>query len=304
MNISDRMRPIGNYMSTSAESSGPVLTRHRVRPEFAGLVAGIVGFQEWTNRPVIRRQVAGSLMPLVLSSGPILDVVGLSHGRGIGRHASFIAGLMPGYATTRFDRVQECVQIYLTPLGVVGLLGTPGRELAEAVVGLADAAPAFDDSFQDRLWATPTWPGRFDLIDRKLLALLSRGHRLEPFVSWMWQQIEATGGRARIGELIGQTGWSERHAISRFTEQIGLGPKMAARVVRFERAHEALRHDSSTNVAARFGFSDQSHLIREVRRFAGVPPTTLNQTNPPTAHSAVGRAPSPESSGPAACHER
>lgn len=304
MKISDRMWPIGDHVSTSTESSGPVLTRHRVRPEFAGLVAGIVGFQEWTNRPVIRRQVAGSLIPLVLSSGPTLDVVGLSHGRGMGRHESFIAGLMPGYATTRFDRVQECVQIYLTPLGVVCLLGVPGRELAEAVVGVADAAPAFDDSFQDRLWATPTWPGRFDLIDRKLLALLARGPRLEPFVSWMWQQIEATGGRARIGELIGQTGWSERHAISRFTEQIGLGPKTAARVVRFERAHEALRHDSSANVAARFGFSDQSHLIREVRRFAGAPPTTLIRTNPSTAHSAIGRAPSPESSGHSARHER
>ncbi|WP_185975777.1 helix-turn-helix domain-containing protein [Tessaracoccus rhinocerotis] len=283
---SDRRHPTMAF--SQPPSIGPSLVRHRVRPELTGLVAGIVGHREQASQPVTRRQVAGSLMPLVLSSGPTLDVVHLSHGAGEGRHDSFVAGLMPGWATTSFSQVQLSVQIYLTPLGILRLLGLPGRELASSVVSLAEAAPAFNQDFLEQLWDRPTWGKRFELVDRKLLSLLSGGLSPDPSVAWMWRQIQGAGGRARIGDLIEQTGWSERHATSRFTAQIGLGPKAASRIVRFENALRALRKLPAARVAAEFGFADQSHLVREVHRFAGVAPTDLLREDPPTAHSAIG----------------
>jgi len=274
--------------SPAAPASGPVLVRHPVRPELAGLVAGIVGHRERVDHPVVRRQVAGSLIPLVLSFGSPLDVVDLSVGTGVGRHTSFIAGIMPGHATTSFEREQLCVQIYLTPLGVPRLLGLPGRELAARVVDLADAVPPLDDVLVEQLWAARTWPRRFALVDRMLLDLLDRGRRAEPFVDWMWRQIERSGGRVGIGDLVEQTGWSHRHATSRFTEQVGIPPKAAASLVRFERAAAALREGPAADVAARFGYADQSHLVREVRRYAGWTPTDLLRTEPTTAQTAIG----------------
>ncbi|MFF2272872.1 helix-turn-helix domain-containing protein [Agromyces sp. NPDC058136] len=271
-----------------AAAPGPVLVRHRVRPELAGLVAGIVGHDERAAGPVVRRQVAGSLIPVVLSLGPPLDVVDLSVGEGVGRHTSFIAGIMPGHATTSFESEQHCLQIYLTPLGVTRLLGLPGRELAARVVELADVNPVFGDRLLDRLLRAPNWPRRFELIDRVLLGLLEHGRPLEPFVGWMWRQIDRSGGRVRIAELVEETGWSSRYASSRFAEHVGIGPKAAAGLVRFERAAIALRGLPAAEVASRFGFADQSHLVREVRRYSGWTPSALIGTEPTTAHTAIG----------------
>lgn len=266
----------------------PILSRRRPLPAFRGLVAGIVGYSERSDRPVVRRQVAGTLIPLVLSACPALDVLDASDGTGVGRHTSFLAGIRPGHVTTSFDSEQLCVQIYLTPLGVFRLLGRPGGELTARVVDVTDVAPVFGQSFLDELWSAQTWSRRFDLIDSTLLTLLGLAPDPEPYVAWIWQEIQRTAGQARIGDLVQHTGWSHRQVITRFTEQIGLGPKLASSVVRFERAMLALKSQRPADVAAQFGYSDQSHLVREVRRFAGWTPGILKEANPTTAYSAIG----------------
>lgn len=267
---------------------GPILVRHRVRPEFRGLIAGIVGYTERSDHPVVRRQVAGTLIPLILSSGPTLDVLDAPDRQGANRFGSFVAGIMPCPVTTSFDTEQRCIQIYLTPLGAFRLLGVPDRELAAHVVDVDDVVPVFGQPLLDELWSTPSWKRRFDLIDRTILDLLACAPQPEPFVMWMWQQIERSGGQSRIGDLVKQTGWSHRHVITGFTEQIGLTPKLASNVVRFERAVSALRSRPAAEVAAELGFADQSHLVREVKRFAGGTPSTLPVAQLTTAHSAIG----------------
>ena len=94
------------------------LVRHRPHPGLRGLVAGIVGLRETAAGLIRRRQPAGSLLPLVLSFGNPIEIAELSAGEGAGRtYGSFVAGLMPGYASTSFERSQDCVQVYLTPRG-------------------------------------------------------------------------------------------------------------------------------------------------------------------------------------------
>lgn len=43
------------------------------------------------------------------------------------------------------------------------------------------------------------------------------------------------GGTLAIATLVEEIGWSQRHLAATFREQIGLTPKAAARVLRFER---------------------------------------------------------------------
>ena len=275
-------------MDAESTMTGPVLLRHAVHPLLDGFVAGIVGFHERSGDVVTRRQHAGSLIPVILSSGPSLEVTALSEGTGVGGHTSFVAGFMPGHATTAFEGEQLCIQIYLTPLGVQRLLALPGRELAHRIVDLADAAPFFGERFLDELWSCDTWEGRFAQLDRALIARLDHGVDSEPFVVWMWEQIRRTGGRARIADLVERTGWSQRHVTSLFTEQVGLGPKLASRIVRFEHASSALRSSPAATVAAEFGYADQSHLAREVRWFSGRTVTELKRVAPVTPQTAIG----------------
>jgi AraC-like DNA-binding protein len=105
----------------------------------------------------------------------------------------------------------------------------------------------------------------------------------------MWRQIDASGGQARIGELVEQTGWSHRHVATVFGAEVGLTPKQAAGVVRFERAAADLGRLPLAHIAARHGYADQSHLTRAVARYAGETPSELAAARRPTPSTALGR---------------
>ena len=68
-------------------------------------------------------------------------------------------------------------------------------------------------------------------------------------------------------------GWSDRHLAREFRREIGLTPKAAARVIRFDRARRLLPRHSGAVVAAECGYADQAHLIREFVAFTGLSPT-------------------------------
>lgn len=73
----------------------------------------------------------------------------------------------------------------------------------------------------------------------------------------------------------------------RFLVQVGVAPKLFARIVRFHRVCMAWRHapDTLARVAADCGYFDESHLVRDFRAFVGEPPASfLNSLAAFTAH--------------------
>jgi transcriptional regulator GlxA family with amidase domain len=138
-----------------------------------------------------------------------------------------------------------------------------------------------------RALAAPGWPERFAILDQILLQRLAAtaarastaATPAAPEVRFAWRQLLHTGGTARISDLAAETGWSGRHLTSRFRTEIGLTPKAAARVIRFDRARHLLitkAPDSGyrlADLAATCGYFDQAHLAREFRALAGCPPS-------------------------------
>ena len=68
-------------------------------------------------------------------------------------------------------------------------------------------------------------------------------------------------------------GWSDRQLAREFRREIGLPPKAAARVIRFDRARRLLPRYNGAVVAAECGYADQAHFVREFVAFAGMRPT-------------------------------
>jgi methylphosphotriester-DNA--protein-cysteine methyltransferase len=71
---------------------------------------------------------------------------------------------------------------------------------------------------------------------------------------------------------------STRQFERRFTREIGLPPKLYARIARFESALESKAlstADTWTNVANRLGYFDQMHMIKDFKEFSGDVPTSL-----------------------------
>ena len=279
-------------MAPSIESDGgPDLVRGWIPKSLRGMVAGIVGYRELAFDQVVRRQPAGSLVPLVLSLGPTLEILQLSDGTGVGRHTSFVAGLMPGWAVTSFDAEQECVQVYLTPLGASTLLGVRGDELSRGVFAVADVTPAFGEAFHDQLTTASKWPERFRVVERALERLAAVSRPPDPLVAGMWATLRRNSGAVGITDLISATGASHRHASAAFRRHVGVTPKTAASILRFERAAARLATMPVVEAAVRFGYADQSHMAREVKRFSGETPVQLRNARRPTAHTALGQLP-------------
>ena len=79
-------------------------------------------------------------------------------------------------------------------------------------------------------------------------------------------------GNIAIDAVARRVGLTRRHLERRFNDEVGLGMKQFARITR---VHAAIRMvddqpmRSGTDIAARCGYSDQAHMIRECRTLAG-----------------------------------
>jgi AraC-like DNA-binding protein len=97
-----------------------------------------------------------------------------------------------------------------------------------------------------------------------------------PAVAWAYGRILETGGTMPIGLIAARLGWSRKHLVSRFREEVGLGPKTVARIARFGRAQAMAARGGETgwaDIAAACGYADQAHLIREFTALAGSTPS-------------------------------
>src|ERR671937_2383601 len=111
--------------------------------------------------------------------------------------------------------------------------------------------------------------------------ILSRRFRdappASPAVVWAWERLRRTHGRARIGSLAEELDWSRKRLVAEFREHIGVPPKAAARLIRFERARALAGAMTWAELAFECGFADQPHLISEFRAFTGRTPETFLQ---------------------------
>lgn len=145
---------------------------------------------------------------------------------------------------------------------------------------------------RERLHHARTRPERFALLDAELSSRPRAGWVVDPEVAWAWLQITADGGRTRVGDMADRTGWSRQRLWSRFGSQIGLTPKRAAMLVRFDRAvHRLARGHTAARVAADCGYADQSHLHHEVRAFTGTTPRVTAAEPWPAADATAWPAP-------------
>lgn len=82
-------------------------------------------------------------------------------------------------------------------------------------------------------------------------------------------------GQMTVDDIAGVAGVSERQLQRTCLKNAGLTPKRLARILRFRQVTRLLVQDQIDHacVAVDCGFSDQSHMVREFREFAGVTPT-------------------------------
>jgi AraC-like DNA-binding protein len=186
-----------------------------------------------------------------------------------------VAGLAPSGARGQGGRSFECLQVRLSPVLAHAVLNA-SSELSGTLVALDDLWGRDAERIQDRLRAAGSWEDRFAIAETALASRHDAGRAVDPEVAFAWRRLVASRGRVRVERVAAEVGWTRKRLWSRFGSQIGLTPKRAAQLIRFDQAaHRLAAGQSPAAVAADSGYVDQSHLHRDVMAFTGVTPAAV-----------------------------
>jgi AraC-like DNA-binding protein len=268
--------------------------RQRPAEPLRRYVAHYTGYRQRGVPPARHRGLPSPFLTLIVTlDEPLVILAHPDPRQPPGTFGTLLGGLHSAPALITHDGAQSGIQVALRPLGARALLGLPAGELAEIDVPAEAVLGGVCTELRTRAVAAAGWPGRFAILDEILLRVLTHARPepdTAPEVGWAWRRLLASGGTLRITDLAAETGWSDRHLTSRFRAEVGLTPKAAARVIRFDRArHLLIRRALSisgtagtaggdggyrlADLAAACGYFDQAHLAREFRSLAGCPPS-------------------------------
>ncbi|CCB71208.1 AraC family transcriptional regulator [Streptantibioticus cattleyicolor] len=258
--------------------------RARPAPALRPYVAGYTGYRQERVAPGLHRGLPSPWLTLIFTLDDPLTVSRHPDPRQApGTYDTVLGGLHTRPALISHDGRQSGIQLAVRPLGARALLGLPAGELADTDVPADAVLGPVAASARERLRDAATWRRRFAVLDEVLLSLLRREAVAPPApeVVRAWWLLMRGGGAVPVAALAEDVGWSARHLSARFRRETGLGPKTAARVIRFDRARRQLMSPGAVpsvvprlaEIAAVHGYFDQAHLAREFRSLAGCPPS-------------------------------
>ena len=268
-------------MAIATPTSEPVNESVLARPGpvLAPYVRSYIGYRYAGLAPGVHQGVPSGSVTFIVSLDDPVDMVALPGDQPPMGLDAFVGGLHLRPATIAHDGSGAGVSIELSPLGARALFGLPAASLAALVVDLRDLLGRAGDELVDRLRTAPTWPARFAVLDD----VLGRGvdeasPAPAPEVVRAWHLLAASGGRTTVADLAADVGWSRRHLASRFRAELGVTPKSAARVLRFERTSALLdRGLALAEAAVAGGYYDQAHMTTEWRDLSGLTPARWHE---------------------------
>jgi AraC-like DNA-binding protein len=207
-----------------------------------------------------------------------------------GGQAGFAVGMMSRAIVVASVKPVRTLAVRFKPGAAGAFLAAPLHALTDQ---RADIDLLWGRSDADRL-ADALWAGdlpdraRLTVIERELLLRLGAAGGAaasppgEALVRRALRALDASDGALRIEQLAAQLGVSRQHMAARFREQVGLSPKLYARILRFRRATAALKALPAPDwaqLALDCGYFDQSHLIHDFQEFAGSAPEIFHFSN-------------------------
>jgi AraC-like DNA-binding protein len=168
------------------------------------------------------------------------------------------------------------VGVSFRPGGAGAVLGTSMAELTDRHVTLDAIWGRGSVDLRHKLMSAADPTTMFRILEQSLSARIHRPLLIHPAVAHALAARPADGSSARVAEVQQASGYSPRHFIALFRSAVGLNPKHYYRIRRFNSAARSMAADAEQrlgDIAASAGYSDQAHLIREFREFAGIVPT-------------------------------
>jgi AraC-like DNA-binding protein len=203
---------------------------------------------------------------------------------------AMLVGQISTHVLLQSDEATEVVAVRFRPAGARAFF----REESDAFTDRCVPLDALGDGWRelaDRVAEASTADDALGLVQGALV------RRLEPSRTGVPSRalgalrlLHQPESAPSIGGIARALALSPRQLERIFRRDVGLSPKLYARLLRFRRMVGALdRGDPRwADLAARAGYSDQAHLVREFRAFAGVTPGRYLAEQTPFATALLG----------------
>jgi AraC-like DNA-binding protein len=191
---------------------------------------------------------------------------------------SFIYGQISEYKDLFLADEASLVIVVFQPFGISRLLGVSANEVKDKIVDTSEIFGAQGLELYEHLSGQTSLEENLRLLNTFFLKRIPRhDFSNQLLIDASIDFILINKGVNSIGQLTKHTGYTERHIERVFCESIGLTPKKFGNIVKLHRFLKLLNNNPAQNSMTAFcyeaGYADQSHLIKQFRKYTGLTPT-------------------------------
>jgi AraC-like DNA-binding protein len=198
------------------------------------------------------------------------------------RQASSLAvGIRGRYGIIDLCDLAEMVGVVFAPGGMRRFVHEPTADFSFAETDLDDVWGRGAATLRERLIESPTPAAKFRVLEDELLGRLRPGS-VHPAILLALEKIQNGKAKISVRDLCAATGYSSRRLGQLFGEEVGVGPKMLARILRFQRTVQRLHAGCEMRwdeLALECGYCDQSHFANDFRDFSGMSLTAYSRSD-------------------------
>ena len=188
---------------------------------------------------------------------------------------SFIHGQIKGFMEISATGKVGIFSVRFHPDGLSAFARHDLQDITGANIDVKDFWGGDGDVLADRILNAACNRQRISLVEQFLFRRLSGFGQAAGAVAHCVQAISLSNGNVNIDGLAAKLNVGRRHLERKFASNVGLSPKLLARIVRFQHILTLIEHrrfDKLTTLAYEGGFYDQAHFIKDFKIFTGLNP--------------------------------
>lgn len=249
----------------------------RPKPELSHFVEMMWFYEDLDPDHTKEKLLPDASMELVidLSEGPKR----LYDNRDLNRFAEFnrcwVSGLQRQYIVLGVVRGASMMGAHFGPGGAAPFFGFPISELSGNVIELDLIWKREILELREQLLEADGPDQKFDLLESYLIAKAKERLEPDPTVAAALHMLRAWPVLS-LRELASKLGLTHKQMLARFDCRVGVTPKVASRILRFQRALNRMATATTTpdwpDLALSCGYYDQAHMIHEFQGLGGLTP--------------------------------
>lgn len=191
---------------------------------------------------------------------------------------SLLAGQISKYFFLENSGAANILGVKLKPTALTHLYAVPLHLFTDKVVNLSDVQQLQMHILEKKIHSSDSHEERIKIISKYFKELPSFTNYKISAIDIAVGETFKRNGMATIAELTNAAGVGERQLENLFKKYIGLSPKLFTRIIRFNYIFQLAeqKSDNWTSLAHEAAYYDQSHFIRNFKKFSGESPSAYS----------------------------